>query len=119
MRFRGEFLECTKHNSVRYWVGRLRREIKPFALLTQNLIIFVCWWGRLRFIQCRCFDNFEKLHLTVPKSLLTQEIWVGVWDSFAFFFWKNGPRNGGFLVKNGTFGTVLRFFLKRQLMTNK
>ena len=51
-----------------------------------------------------------KLHLKVPKSLLTQEIWVGAWDSFAFFFWKNGPRNGGLMVKNGSFGTVLRFF---------
>ena len=40
-----------------------------------------------------------------------------VWDSFAFFYWKNGPRNNCFLVKNGSFGTVLRFFLKRQLMT--
>ena len=27
---------CIMHNNVRYWVGRLRREIKPFALLTQN-----------------------------------------------------------------------------------
>jgi len=49
------------------------------------------------------------------------KVWytVSEWDSFAFFYWKNGPGNDGFLVKNGTFGTVLRFFLKRQLMTNK
>ena len=60
-----------------------------------------------------------KPHLTVSKSLLTQEIRTGAWDSFAFFYWKNGPGNDGFLVKNGSFGTVLRFFLKRQLMTNK
>ena len=60
-----------------------------------------------------------KLHLSVSKSLLTQEFWADAWDSFAFFFWKNGPRNGGLMVKNGSFGTVLRFFLKRQLMTNK
>ena len=51
-----------------------------------------------------------KLHLKVPKSLLTQEIWDGAWDSFAFFYWKNGPRSRCFLVENGTFGTVLRFF---------
>ena len=36
-----------------------------------------------------------------------------------FFYWKNGPGNGGFLVKNGRCGTVLHFFLKRQLMTIK
>ena len=60
-----------------------------------------------------------KLHLSVSKSLLTQEFWADAWDSFAFFFWKNGPRIGGLMVKNGSFGTVLRFFLKRQLMTNK
>ena len=36
----------------------------------------------------------------------------GWWDSFAFFYWKNGPRNRRFMVKNGTFGTVLRFFQK-------
>ena len=34
----------------------------------------------------------------------------GWWDSFAFFYWKNGLGNDGFLVKNGSFGTVLRFF---------
>ena len=35
--------------------------------------------------------------------------WDG-WDSFLFFYWKNGPRNGSFMVENGSGGTVLRFF---------
>ena len=35
--------------------------------------------------------------------------WDG-WDSFLFFYWKNGPRNGSFMVENGSIGTVLRFF---------
>ena len=30
---------------------------------------------------------------------------------FYFFSGKNGPINGGFLVENGTDGTVLRFFV--------
>ncbi len=33
-----------------------------------------------------CFIYLTKLHLKVPQSLLTQEIWADVWDSFAFFF---------------------------------
>ena len=57
-----------------------------------------------------CFIYLTKLHLKVSQSLLTQEIWADAWDSFAFFYWKNGPGNDGFLVKNGSFGTVLRFF---------
>ena len=33
------------------------------------------------------------------------------WDTFAIFFWRNGPRLGVSLVQNGCFGTLLRFFV--------
>ena len=32
------------------------------------------------------------------------------WDSFEFFFWKNGPGLGCFLVQNGTVGQFCDFF---------
>ena len=38
-----------------------------------------------------------------------------LWDSFAFFYWKNGPINGGFLVQNGNNGTVFDFFLTQMM----
>ena len=35
------------------------------------------------------------------------------WDTFAIFFWRNGPRLGVSLVQNGVGGTLLRFFLEK------
>ena len=61
-----------------------------------------------------CFIYLTKLHLKVSQSLLTQEIWADAWDSFAFFYWKNGPGNGCFMVENGSIGTFYVFFPLRQ-----
>ncbi len=61
-------------------------------------------------------NNSHNTETTCTTFLFVSQIG---WDSFLFFYWKNGPRNDGFLVENGNNGTVLRFFLKRQLKTIK
>ena len=60
--------------------------------------------------------SFEFLVANIWSSLvdfvngISRKLWV-CGTVLRFFYWKNGPINGGFMVKNGNNGTVFDFFV--------